>query len=134
MTINQAFAESLASDLMWNKYMTRFIFQRRPIFIVVHALMILAILMASGRSVGAAVPEWRSGQVKAIHVDSYDIVLTFSQAGPCGSSFYHIVRSNPNFKEMYSAMLLAFGAGKNVSLYVTSCGNDRNILSHGSIF
>lgn len=52
----------------------------------------------------------------------------------CGSSLYHIRRSNKNFKEFYSLMLVAATSGKKVRLEVTpECVGTRAILSHGSV-
>lgn len=89
-------------------------------------------LMHSQSMAAAALPDWRFGQLKMIHADPGDVVLTLNQAGPCGSSFYHIRKTNANFKEFYSLMLTAFSTGMTVNLYVVSCENDRNILSHGN--
>lgn len=95
---------------------------------VVAATLGLALCHAS-----AAVPEWRSGSLQTIYTDPSDVVLVLNQPGPCGSNFYYIPRTNTNFKEFYAAMLLAFAAGKNVSIYIVSCSSDRNVLSHGNV-
>jgi hypothetical protein len=64
--------------------------------------------------------------------DPSDFVVALDQAGTCGSAFFHIQRSNPNFKEVVAVLLTAFSTGQYLQLYVASCSasGNRNILSH----
>ena len=72
-----------------------------------------------------------SGTITAVYGDPGDFVVELSQAGSCGSRFFHIQRANPNFKEMVAVSLTAFAASKTMGFFVTSCSGDRNITSHG---
>ena len=73
------------------------------------------------------------GHPVAVFADPSDFVVALDQPGKCGSAFFHIQRSNPNFKELVSVFLTAFSTGQFLQLYVASCSGDRNILSHGGL-
>lgn len=93
--------------------------------------VVFAVLFASPVQ---AIPEWRGGTIQTVYSDPSDIVFAINGApGPCGSSFYHIKRTNENFKEFYGLVLTAFATGKNVNVYISGCASDRNILSHGNV-
>ena len=84
----------------------------------------------------AALPVWVQGQVTRVYADPSDAVYVVDSGGssPCGAIFYHVRRTNENFKEFYSLLLTAFTAGKNVSVRVVECDGDRNITSQGYIW
>lgn len=63
--------------------------------------------------------------------DPQDFVVALDKDGPCGSRFFHMQRTNTNFKEMVAVELTAFATGKFITLFVTGCGGNRNIISHG---
>jgi hypothetical protein len=69
----------------------------------------------------------------AVFADPSDFVVALDRAGTCGSGFFHVQRSNPNFKELVSVFLTAFSTGQFLQLYVASCSGNRNILSHGGL-
>ncbi len=95
---------------------------------------VIALAAAAAFCTGVhAVPEWRTGTLTEIYTDPSDVVLVLSVAGPCGSTMYHIQRTNQNFREFYAALLTAFASGRTVSLVVVSCANSRNYVSHGSV-
>ena len=77
-------------------------------------------------------PAWREGRITTFWADPSDTVLSLDTAGPCGSSFFHVQRSNANFTELTALMMTAAASSKHVHLYVESCNNDRNIISHGA--
>ena len=72
----------------------------------------------------------------AVYADPSDVVIELDNAGNCGSKYFHIQRSNPNFKEMTAVALTALANGKKLNLFVSGCLNqgDRNILDHGGVF
>jgi hypothetical protein len=72
-----------------------------------------------------------SGTVINVFGDPGDFVLELSEAGSCGSKYFHIQRANANFKEMVAISLTAFAADKRMTMFTASCAGDRNIISHG---
>jgi hypothetical protein len=74
------------------------------------------------------------GKPLEVYADPSDVVVGLDTAGPCGSKFFHIQRTNTNFKELTAVVLTAYSSGKSLRLFVASCASDRNILSHGSTF
>lgn len=72
-----------------------------------------------------------SGSVVNVFADPGDFVLELSEAGRCGSKYFHVQRANANFKEMVAVALTAFATGKLMTMFVASCASDRNIVSHG---
>ena len=74
-----------------------------------------------------------TGKVVFLFVDPSDFVIQLDTNGPCKSTYFHVQRSAPNFKEMTALALTAFSGGKTMTLSVASCSGDRNILSHGYI-
>lgn len=71
------------------------------------------------------------GKIKAIYPDPSDYVIELDVAGPCGSKFFHIQRSNTNFREVVATSLTGFSLNKNVTIFTTGiCSADRNISSH----
>ena len=73
--------------------------------------------------------ELRTGYIQRLYVDPnpFDVVVTLFDIngnhviGQCGTNFYHIQKSNENFKEIYALMLSASLADKEVTLSTTSC-------------
>jgi hypothetical protein len=74
------------------------------------------------------------GKPIEVFADPSDVVVALDTAGSCGSKFFHIQRSNTNFKELTAIALTALSSEKKLRLFVASCSADRNILSHGSAF
>ncbi|MBS0160317.1 MAG: hypothetical protein JSS26_17205 [Nitrospira sp.] len=73
------------------------------------------------------------GKPIAVYADPSDVVVELDVTGSCGSKFFHIQRTNQNFKELTAAALTAISSGKSLHLFVASCAADRNILSHGAV-
>ncbi len=102
--------------------------------------LMVCVALAPVSTVSMAIdPAWFAGSISMIYVDPSDVVLKLKHnnsyvTGPCGSYYYHIRRSNDNFTEFYSLVLAAYAAQRNVSVRVTSCSGDRNILSHGNSY
>jgi hypothetical protein len=115
--------------------------------------LFLALLFAIGETPSAFGLDSYSGRPRAVYadLDTTDIVVGLdpdpanptNYKGPCGSSFYHIQRASPIFKELTAIVLTAFSTGKTVVFYVdpqhclpcngpqsTTC--DRNLVDHGS--
>lgn len=74
-----------------------------------------------------------AGKVVTLYADPGDFVIELDTKGRCGSAFFHVPRSNANFKELTAVALTAFSTGKTMTLFVASCNADRNILSHGAV-
>ena len=74
-----------------------------------------------------------AGKVVSLYADPNDFVIELDTRGRCGSAFFQVPRSNANFKELTAVALTAFSTGKTMTLYVSSCNADRNILSHGAV-
>jgi len=72
-----------------------------------------------------------AGLITIIAGDPEDFVVQLDKNGPCGSPYFHMKRSSMNFKEMVGVELTAFAMGKPLTVFVTSCVSDRNIISHG---
>src|SRR4051794_33418304 len=79
------------------------------------------------------------GRPLEVFADPSDVVIGLDTAGNCQrpgggtSGYFHIPRSNANFRELTAAALSAHSSGKRMRLFVASCSGDRNILSHGSV-
>ena len=99
------------------------------------ALVTLMLAIVGGFS-GSAYAEITEAWGKTVYVyaDPNDVVVALDKKGACGSGYFHIQRTNANFKELTAVVLTAHATGKMVHLYVASCSGDRNILSHGAIF
>lgn len=74
-----------------------------------------------------------AGKVVSLYADPGDFVIELDARGRCGSAFFQVPRSNANFKELTAVALTAFSTGNTMTLYVSSCNADRNILSHGAV-
>ena len=98
-------------------------FLRRSIGIAV-ALLAFAPAMVSAQ---AAV----TGKPVILSADPGDFVIQLDVNGPCGSAYFHVQRTNRNFREMVSLALTAYATGSTMTLFQTSCAGDRNIISHG---
>lgn len=99
------------------------------------ARLLVTFISLSSMNLYAALPVWISGKITKVYADPSDIVYIISSANssPCGTSYYHIRRSNENFKEFYSVILTAFTTGKTAAVYVVECSETRNITSHGAV-
>jgi len=75
-----------------------------------------------------------TGRALEVFADPSDVVIVLDTPGSCGSSFFHIQRSNPNFKEFAAVALTAVSTKRSMRLFIASCAGDRNVLSHGSVF
>jgi hypothetical protein len=83
---------------------------------------------------GLARAQWALGSIMTVFIDPADLVLVLSQPGSCGSSYFTVSRGNANFKEMVALSLTAFAASKDVSLWVTGCAGNRQVVSHGGVY
>jgi len=100
------------------------------------AAMALALTgLFGGTSLAYAQTTSTTGTVESVHGDPGQyFVIALSQAGRCGSKFFHIDRSTANYKDMVAISLTAFSANKRMTVYVTSCSGERNIISHGGAY
>lgn len=90
------------------------------------------VIAATLSSVGPArAQEAVGGAIVLIAADPADFVVQLDKPGHCGSAYFHVQRSNVNFKESVALFLTAFAGNKNVVVFVTGCAGDRNIISHG---
>jgi hypothetical protein len=53
--------------------------------------------------------------------------------GTCGSGYFLIKRTDPTFKEWYSAGLVAMNAHNIMNMWVTDCVGNNNLVTGGSI-
>ncbi len=98
-------------------------FLRRSIGVAV-ALLVLVPAMASAQT---AV----TGKPVILSADPGASVIQLDVNGPCGSAYFHVPRTNRNFREMVSLALTAYATGSTMTLFQTGCAGDRNIISHG---
>lgn len=90
-----------------------------------------AALLAMAWTAPAVAQNVTSGTIVNVFGDPGDFVVELSEAGSCGSKYFHIQRANGNFKEMVAISLTAFAADKRMTMFIASCAGDRNIISHG---
>jgi hypothetical protein len=79
-------------------------------------------------------PIGASGYIVSVYADSSDFVVEIDTPGICTSGFFNIQRDQTNFKELTAMILAAFSAHKKLYLFIKSCSNGRNIVSHGGAF
>src|SRR5262249_39783629 len=65
-----------------------------------------------------------TGTIVNVFGDPGDFVVELSEAGRCGSKYFHIQRANANFKEMVAVTLTAFAADKRMTMFIASCAGD----------
>lgn len=94
-------------------------------------LSIFAAVAALGLAGAAHAQSVTAGSILNIAADPQDFVVELERAGPCGSRYFHVQRSNVNFREMAALSLTAFAASRPMTMFVVSCAGDRNIISHG---
>lgn len=94
-------------------------------------LLMLTITGSFSNSAQAAFDIWRVGKATVVATDPGDVVVVLNVAGPCGSSYYHIRRTNVNFAQFQDLVKQAFLWNKTLTFHVIDCAGDRNILSHG---
>lgn len=98
----------------------------------VQTAVLAASLLVAG--VAHATHEINGVMVSQIYVDPTDVVVLTNTANGCGSNFFHLPRSNANFKEMYAIVFLAFKNQVPINFAVQdSCSGDRIFISHGSM-
>lgn len=97
-------------------------------------IAVCALLLSLAASSVTAEEEINYVHINRIYIDPSDIVVLTDTGNGCGSNFFHLSRSNGNFKEMHAYMFLAFKNGDpiNLTLY-DGCSGDRRFISHGSI-
>ena len=72
--------------------------------------------------------------IHRIYVDPTDIVVNTNTPNGCGSTFYHLPRTNVNFKEMHAYIYWAFSKNALINFNINpTCIGDRVNISHGSI-
>lgn len=72
--------------------------------------------------------------ISRIYIDPTDVVVLTNTGNGCGSNFFHLPRSNQNFREMHGYIFLAFKNQAPINFAVQdSCNGDRVDISHGSM-
>ena len=72
--------------------------------------------------------------INRVYVDPTDVVVRTNTETGCGSIFFHLPRSNVNFKEMHAYIFRAFREQLPINFAVQdSCNGDRVDISHGSM-
>ena len=101
----------------------------------VASLMVMLTHPAHAGSCSGALPSVACGVgLIAVYADPSDGVIQTDTPGPCSNSvFYNFQRTQQNFKELMAVMLTAFSTSKDVTVFVTQCVGDRNIIDHGAV-
>ena len=72
--------------------------------------------------------------INRVYIDPADVAVLTDTANGCGSTFFHLPRSNQNFKEMFLYIFLAFKNRTPIHFSVQDiCNGDRIDISHGSM-
>jgi hypothetical protein len=71
------------------------------------------------------------GYITHVFADPGDFVIALNKNGSCGSHYFHVRRTNVNFKQMVDLTLTTFDWTGPMVLIVTGCAGTRNIISHG---
>ena len=95
------------------------------------AASLLAFAMMGASTRIALSQEVVTGNIDIIAADPGDFVIQLDKAGRCGSKYFHVRRTNSNFKEMVALALTTFATNRVMVVFVVDCGGDRNIISHG---
>lgn len=103
----------------------------RPVFVSRIVVIATAVIAAAGFGAPAVAQSAVTGQIVLIAGDPQDFVVQLDKNGRCGSAFFHMQRSSVNFKEMVSVELTAFATNRPLTVFITGCAGDRNIISHG---
>jgi hypothetical protein len=92
---------------------------------------------------GPAYSQPVDGRPGIVFADPSDLVIGLVGInGPCGpallpplppSNLFHAQRANINFREVVAVTLTAYAAGKFMTLFVTGCSGNRNIISHVAV-
>jgi hypothetical protein len=96
--------------------------------------MLAALLIGAAGAAHAQNVE--TGRVMALYADpgtNPDFVIELDRRGRCGSNFYHLIRSYPNFQQAVDLANLALAHDKKMIVWLISCRGDRNILSHAAV-
>lgn len=72
-----------------------------------------------------------AGQIVLIAGDPQDFVVGLDKKGRCGSPYFHMKRASANFKEMVGVELTAYATSRPLTVFITGCEGDRNVISHG---
>ncbi|BCJ89781.1 hypothetical protein IZ6_05160 [Terrihabitans soli] len=95
------------------------------------------IWMSAGALMAIANPalaqNFEMGRVQALYADpgnNPDFVIELDRRGRCGSSFYHLNRSFPNFQQSVDLAKLALAHDKKMLVWIIGCRGDRQLLSH----
>ena len=111
---------------------------------IVHIALLLAAVESLSRPAYAQEKVY-VGRPLEVFADPNDVVVLLDKKGDCGSNFFHIRRTNVNFKELSAIALTAISTSKQLRFFVpcqgqncvptpNSCFLDRNIVDHGSVF
>jgi hypothetical protein len=101
-----------------------------------HGLLLTPALLAFIGPFGSAKAQTViTGRPVEVYADPSDVVIALDTPGNCSNSiFFNVERTNKNFAELTAVVLTAFSTGRSLKLFVASCANGRNIVSHGSVF
>lgn len=100
-----------------------------------HALRLTTLAVGLALSLPAfATQEYNNILINRVYVDPTDIVVLTNTANGCGSNFYHLPRSNANFKEVFAFIFLSFKNQVPINFAVQdACNGDRRYVSHASM-
>jgi len=62
-----------------------------------------------------------SGFVKHVYFEPHSFVVLLSNPGRCGTGYFYISRTEPNFKEVVAGVLTAIATNRQVIMTVTGC-------------
>lgn len=98
----------------------------------IQTAVLAATLLVAGTA--HATHEVNNITISRVYIDPTDIVVLTNTPNGCGSNFYHLARSNTNFKEVFAFIFLAYKGQIPINFAVQdSCSGDRIWISHGSM-
>lgn len=97
-------------------------------------ILVTGVLLGAVAFPALATHEINGITINRVYIDPTDVVVLTNTANGCGSTFFHLPRSNQNFKEMHGYIFLAFKNQTQINFAVQDmCNGDRVDISHGSM-
>lgn len=99
-------------------------------------VVILLVFLSMASLQAFANEEINNVTISRIYIDPEDIVALTNTDNGCGSTFFHLQRTNANFREMHAYMFMAFKNQTPINFEVfDGCIGDgsRRAISHGSM-
>jgi hypothetical protein len=102
--------------------------------LAVATVAVLGTVTLGSSNAFSAISVWRGGSIDVVYAEpDGQLTIQLNVAGPCGSVFYHVRRSNANLSLMTEITMTSFQTTRKMGLLVIDCVGDRNIVSHGYV-